>query len=106
MRVLGIDPGLTRCGVGVVEGVPGRQCKLIAYYVIYTDTDDDISLRLLRLDTELAKLVAEHQPGSVAVERVDSVVAAQHGQAVSIDHVAGGRGHREVTTAVDQSQMP
>ena len=72
MRVLGVDPGLTRCGVGVVEGVPGRQCKLIGYYVVYTDPDDDISLRLLRLDTELAKLVVEHRPESVAVERVFS----------------------------------
>ncbi|GIF17526.1 crossover junction endodeoxyribonuclease RuvC [Paractinoplanes tereljensis] len=72
MRVLGVDPGLTRCGVGVVEGLPGRPCKLIGYYVVYTDPDDDIALRLLRLDTELAALVAEHKPESVAVERVFS----------------------------------
>jgi crossover junction endodeoxyribonuclease RuvC len=72
VRVLGVDPGLTRCGVGVVDGVPGRQCRLVGYYVVYTDPDDDIALRLLRLDTELAKLVAEHKPESVAVERVFS----------------------------------
>jgi crossover junction endodeoxyribonuclease RuvC len=72
VRVLGIDPGLTRCGVGVVEGVPGRPCKLIGYYVVYTDADDDIALRLLHLDRSLADLVAEHRPQSVAVERVFS----------------------------------
>ncbi len=72
MRVLGIDPGLTRCGVGVVEGVPGRPCKLVAYYVVYTEPDDDLSLRLLHLDRSLTELVAEHQPESVAVERVFS----------------------------------
>ncbi|MBL7261213.1 crossover junction endodeoxyribonuclease RuvC [Paractinoplanes lichenicola] len=72
MRVLGIDPGLTRCGVGVVEGVPGRPCKLVGYYVVYTDPGDDISLRLLHLDRSLAELVAEHKPDSVAVERVFS----------------------------------
>ena len=72
MRVLGIDPGLTRCGVGVVEGVPGRPCKLIAYYVVYTEPDDDIALRLLHLDRSLADLVTEHKPDSVAVERVFS----------------------------------
>jgi crossover junction endodeoxyribonuclease RuvC len=72
VRVLGIDPGLTRCGVGVVEGVPGRPCKLIGYYVVYTDSDDDIALRLLHLDRSLADLVGEHQPESVAVERVFS----------------------------------
>ena len=72
MRVLGIDPGLTRCGVGVVEGVPGRPCKLIGYYVVYTDPDDDIALRLLHLDRSLGDLVTEHRPESVAVERVCS----------------------------------
>ncbi|GLY96019.1 crossover junction endodeoxyribonuclease RuvC [Actinoplanes sp. NBRC 103695] len=72
MRVLGIDPGLTRCGVGVVEGVPGRPCKLVAYYVVYTEPTDDIALRLLHLDSSLADLVAEHKPDSVAVERVFS----------------------------------
>jgi crossover junction endodeoxyribonuclease RuvC len=72
VRVLGIDPGLTRCGVGVVEGVPGRPCKLVAYYVVYSEPGDDIALRLLHLDTSLSELVAEHQPDSVAVERVFS----------------------------------
>jgi crossover junction endodeoxyribonuclease RuvC len=72
VRVLGIDPGLTRCGVGVVEGVPGRPCKLVGYYVVYTDPDDDIALRLLHLDRSLGELVAEHKPESVAVERVFS----------------------------------
>jgi crossover junction endodeoxyribonuclease RuvC len=72
VRVLGIDPGLTRCGVGVVEGVPGRPCKLVGYYVVYTEPDDDIALRLLHLDRSLAELVAEHKPESVAVERVFS----------------------------------
>ncbi len=72
MRVLGVDPGLTRCGVGVVEGVPGRPCTLVAYYVIYTDPHDDLPLRLLHLDRSLTELVAEHRPESVAVERVFS----------------------------------
>ncbi|HEY0696604.1 MAG TPA: crossover junction endodeoxyribonuclease RuvC, partial [Micromonospora sp.] len=72
MRVLGVDPGLTRCGVGVVEGVPGRPCSLVAYYVIHTDPGDDLALRLLHLDRTLTQLVAEHQPRSVAVERVFS----------------------------------
>jgi crossover junction endodeoxyribonuclease RuvC len=72
VRVLGIDPGLTRCGVGVVEGVPGRPCQLIGYYVVYTEPDEDIALRLLHLDRSLADLVAAHRPESVAVERVFS----------------------------------
>ena len=72
MRVLGVDPGLTRCGVGVVEGVPGRPCTLIAYYVIQSPPDEDLALRLLHLDRSLEELVVRHQPQSVAVERVFS----------------------------------
>ncbi len=72
MRVLGVDPGLTRCGVGVVEGVPGRPCTLVAYYVVHTDPEDELPDRLLHLDRSLAELVAEHRPDGVAVERVFS----------------------------------
>ena len=36
MRVLGVDPGLTRCGIGVIEGEPGRQLRLVATDVIRT----------------------------------------------------------------------
>jgi crossover junction endodeoxyribonuclease RuvC len=72
VRVLGVDPGLTRCGVGVVDGVPGRICTLVAYYVIHTDPADDLALRLLHLDRTLADLLAEHRPATVAVERVFS----------------------------------
>ncbi|HEU5109269.1 MAG TPA: crossover junction endodeoxyribonuclease RuvC [Micromonosporaceae bacterium] len=72
MRVLGVDPGLTRCGVGIVEGVPGRQCALVAYYVITSDPADDLALRLLHLDRSLTSMIAQHAPDTVAVERVFS----------------------------------
>ncbi|GAA1836046.1 crossover junction endodeoxyribonuclease RuvC [Luedemannella flava] len=70
MRVLGVDPGLTRCGVGVVDGEPGRVGRLVTVEVVRTDPDDELSLRLLALDEALSALIAEHQPQSVAVERV------------------------------------
>jgi crossover junction endodeoxyribonuclease RuvC len=72
VRVLGVDPGLTRCGIGVVEGVPGRTCTLIDYAVIRSDPDEDLPQRLLRLDDALADLVTRHRPDAVAVERVFS----------------------------------
>jgi len=72
VRVLGVDPGLTRCGVGVVDGVPGRACALVGYYVIYTDPEDELGRRLLHLDRALTDLLTEHRPQSVAVERVFS----------------------------------
>src|SRR5690606_5841033 len=46
VRVMGVDPGLTRCGVGVVEGAPGRRLHLVHVSVVRTDPDDDVALRL------------------------------------------------------------
>ena len=72
MRVLGVDPGLTRCGVGVVEGSPGRQCRLVDYDVLRTEPGLDLPDRLLALDRRLADLITRHRPDAVAVERVFS----------------------------------
>jgi crossover junction endodeoxyribonuclease RuvC len=102
MRVLGIDPGLTRCGVGVVEGIPGRPCTLVAYYVVYSESDDDLTHRLLHLDRSLGDLIEEHRPDSVAVERVFSqhntqtVIGTAQASAVAI--LAGARAGLGVTT--------
>lgn len=102
MRVLGVDPGLTRCGVGVVEGVPGRPCTLVAYHVVQTDPGEDLALRLLHLDRELTRLVAEHRPQSVAVERVFSqhntrtVMGTAQASAVAV--LAGARAGLPVQT--------
>jgi crossover junction endodeoxyribonuclease RuvC len=72
VRVLGVDPGLTRCGVGVVDGRPGRPCELVAVDVVRTDPQLDLAERLLHLDREITRLIVEHKPESVAVERVFS----------------------------------
>src|SRR5690242_6349201 len=72
VRVLGVDPGLTRCGVGVVDGTPGRPCSLVDVTVIASEPDDELAGRLLNLDRCLTELIAKHKPESVAVERVFS----------------------------------
>jgi crossover junction endodeoxyribonuclease RuvC len=72
MRVLGVDPGLTRCGVGVIEGEPGRALRLVGTDVIRTSALADIGSRLLALEVELDRWLAEHHPDAVAVERVFS----------------------------------
>lgn len=72
VRVLGVDPGLTRCGVGVVDGAPGRALRLIRVGVIRTSADDDIAVRLLAIETELESWLDACQPDAVAVERVFS----------------------------------
>ncbi|MGH8792647.1 MAG: crossover junction endodeoxyribonuclease RuvC [Stackebrandtia sp.] len=72
MRALGVDPGLTRCGVGIVEGSPGRPCRLVGVHVIRTDPDLELPRRLLALDAGLEDLLARYSPDAVAVERVFS----------------------------------
>jgi crossover junction endodeoxyribonuclease RuvC len=72
IRVLGVDPGLTRCGVGVVEGAPGRALTLVGVGVIRTPADDDIAARLLAIETQLEAWLDKCRPDAVAVERVFS----------------------------------
>ena len=72
MRVLGVDPGLTRCGVGVVEGAVGRPLRLVHVEVVRTPADADLPERLLTLAAALDAAVAAYAPDVVAVERVFS----------------------------------
>src|SRR6516164_212926 len=72
VRVLGIDPGLTRCGVGVVDGAPGRALALVRVGVIRTSATDDVAARLLAIETEIESWLDACQPDAVAVERVFS----------------------------------
>ena len=72
MRVLGIDPGLTRCGVAVVDGAPGRTPAAVHFGVVRTGADEPVEERLTALSAELALLVDEHQPDAIAIERVFS----------------------------------
>ena len=72
MRVLGVDPGLTRCGFGVVDGAPGRPLRMVAVGVVRTPKDADLAERLLRLAAALDEEVRAHRPDVVAVERVFS----------------------------------
>jgi crossover junction endodeoxyribonuclease RuvC len=70
VRVMGVDPGLTRCGVGVVEGAPGTRLRLVDVSVVRTAPGDDIAHRLLGIETGIEALVEELRPDAVAVERV------------------------------------
>ncbi len=71
MRVLGVDPGLTRCGLGVVEGVPGR-VSLVDVCVVRTPATDELGPRLLALEVAFESWLDRVSPDAVAVERVFS----------------------------------
>ena len=72
MRVLGIDPGLTRCGLGVVEGTAGRPLTMVEVGVARTPHGADIGARLLALEQEIERWLDRFEPDAVAVERVFS----------------------------------
>ncbi|MFI9024847.1 crossover junction endodeoxyribonuclease RuvC [Streptomyces sp. NPDC053560] len=72
MKVLGVDPGLTRCGVGVVDGVAGRPLTMVGVGVVRTPSDADIAHRLVLIERGIDEWLDEHRPEYVAVERVFS----------------------------------
>ncbi len=72
VRVLGVDPGLTRCGLGLVEGAHPRRLSLVAVDVVRTAPDLDLGCRLLEVDRVLGSWLDEHRPDAVALERVFS----------------------------------
>jgi len=68
---MGVDPGLTRCGLGVVDGAPGR-AVLVAVGVARTAPDAPLGERLVALEQAFESWLDLHQPDAVAVERVFS----------------------------------
>ncbi|HEY5224974.1 MAG TPA: crossover junction endodeoxyribonuclease RuvC [Microbacteriaceae bacterium] len=70
MRVLGIDPGLTRCGVGIVDVERNRTATLVAVTVLRTSPDTPLEERLLAIGNGIEQLMDEHEPAVVAIERV------------------------------------
>jgi crossover junction endodeoxyribonuclease RuvC len=70
VRVLGVDPGLTRCGLGVVEGTSGQQLTAVAVDVIRTAAGAELGRRLLAIGTALEEWIDRYHPDAVAVERV------------------------------------
>ena len=70
MRVLGVDPGLTRCGVGVVDVARDRTARLVHVEVLRTPPEQALEQRLLVIGRGLGRLVDEHRPDAFAIERV------------------------------------
>ncbi|PPF86267.1 crossover junction endodeoxyribonuclease RuvC [Subtercola sp. Z020] len=70
MRILGIDPGLTRCGVGIVDVAGDRRATLVHVTVIRTAPGTQHESRLLAISKALDALLDEFEPARVALERV------------------------------------
>jgi crossover junction endodeoxyribonuclease RuvC len=84
--VLGIDPGLSRCGYGAVVR-RGARFEPVAYGVLRTDPKAPLPGRLAALEADLEELMAEVKPGAVAVERVLFQVNAR--TAISVGQASG-----------------
>ncbi len=72
LRVLGVDPGLTRCGIGVVDVALNRSATLVAFGVVGTAADESLDKRLLVIALAIDEWLDRHKPDVVAVERVFS----------------------------------
>jgi crossover junction endodeoxyribonuclease RuvC len=72
VRVLGVDPGLTRCGLGVVDGAAGQPLQLVDVDVVRTGSADEIGARLISVERVVEAWLDRLGPDAVAVERVFS----------------------------------
>jgi crossover junction endodeoxyribonuclease RuvC len=72
VRVLGVDPGMTRCGIGVVDGAPGRALRLVHVEVVRTPADAEVGDRLVAQADAIGAAIERFAPDVVAVERVFS----------------------------------
>ncbi len=70
--MLGVDPGLTRLGIAVVDGGAGRAVQAVAVDVIRTPPEDELAIRLLKVADALEVWLDRHRPEVVAIERVFS----------------------------------
>ncbi|MDR2253457.1 MAG: crossover junction endodeoxyribonuclease RuvC [Bifidobacteriaceae bacterium] len=70
MRVMGVDPGLTRCGLGVVDAASSRAVSLVAFGTATTPETESLDRRLLRVAEVVGEWIDRYAPDAVAVERV------------------------------------
>jgi len=97
LRVLGIDPGLNRCGVGIVDVEPNRSAKLVHVSVVRTPPEMPLEQRLLAIGSGISDLLDEFRPDAVALERVfaqhnvRTVMGTAQASGVAL-HAAAARG--------------
>ncbi len=97
LRVLGIDPGLTRCGIGIVDVAPTRSATLVHVGVIRTPPELPLERRLLAIAEGIAAALDEFAPVAVALERVfaqhnlRTVMGTAQASGVAL-HLAAARG--------------
>ncbi len=87
MFVLGIDPGLTRCGYGLIEWTGPNKVRAVSAGVIRTDHTTELPLRLATLQREVTELISEFNPSVLAIERV--LFQVNVSTAMAVGHASG-----------------
>lgn len=67
MKIIGIDPGLTKTGVGIIE-VKNNSLSFIVSHTIHTKASDSLVMRLTKFHQELTKIIKTHKPDEAAIE--------------------------------------
>ncbi len=86
MFVLGIDPGLTRTGYGIIESSAGRTTAVTAG-VIRTDPDRSMADRLMELGQDISGVLDDHAIDAAAIEQV--FVNRNRGTAMAVARASG-----------------
>ncbi len=71
-RILGVDPGLTRCGVGVIDLASSRKVSLVRVETLRSDPTEQLSTRVGTIGAQIEALILETKPDGIAIERVFS----------------------------------
>ena len=94
MRVLAIDPGLTRCGIGVVDTASSSSISLVSVGVLKSSAELSIEIRLKEIDRQIREWITEHRPDVIAV------VDATDALALAICHIWRGAGDARLNSAI------
>lgn len=86
-RVLGIDPGLTRCGFALLDTDGRGAARALSIGVLRTEPSSGHEVRLGQLHADVEALLDEYAPGEVAIERV--FFQSNTGTAMSVAQVSG-----------------
>lgn len=101
MRVMGVDPGLTRCGLALIETEPGRAVTALDVDVVRTPSDEPLERRLRAVHEVADEWMAVHAPDVVAIERVfqRGEVSTVMGTAQAAGVVAMAAAYRDIPVA-------
>ena len=101
MRVMGVDPGLTRCGLALIETAPGRKVSALDVDVVRTTADQPLEQRLRSVHAVADEWMQIHRPDVVAIERVfaQNQVSTVMGTAQAAGVVALAAAYREIPVA-------